>query len=115
MAALRRQIIHLELLFGILAHLPLRSEAEIAHLVHAAAQFVALRAAPLLLEENSEDRADDQSDESCESCAGVCVASIMIHKLCLHSAGGDEAELKRLLAVAAENRIASGRGVAEAG
>jgi len=103
-AGLQRQLVHLELLFGILSSLPLRGDAELSRLIFGAAQFIALRAAPLLPDgESDQPEAAEECDVSLQSCIGICAASVLLHQLCEHWAAGDQQELRRLLAVAAES------------
>jgi len=78
-----------EFLFGVLAVLPLRYESELAHIVRNSARFLTLRAMPLL--------PDGTGPAPSESIAlGICVASVLLHKLCMTWA--EEQDVKRFLA-----------------
>jgi len=81
-----------ELLVGILAALPYRSELDVGHLLLCASRFLTLRTAPLL------------SEGLCPaspkaSFFNTCAVSVLLHALCAHLCA-DPAELERLLLVA---------------
>lgn len=81
------QLERAELLLGLLARLPYKSEFEIVRLLKCAVQFLMLRALPLLCEPSA------SNSEPCS--LGICAVSLLLHVLCQHLCTADE--IKRLL------------------
>jgi len=78
-----------EIIFGIIAALPLRSEFELAHIIRNTARFLTLRAMPLLLDGAGQPPLGPAA-------LGITLASVLLHTQCSHCA--DEHDVKRLLA-----------------
>eukprot|EP00929_Paragymnodinium_shiwhaense_P007963 TRINITY_DN111889_c0_g1_i2.p1 TRINITY_DN111889_c0_g1~~TRINITY_DN111889_c0_g1_i2.p1 ORF type:complete len:1652 (+),score=446.21 TRINITY_DN111889_c0_g1_i2:122-5077(+) len=94
----RQVLLALEILFGIVTRLPLRTEGEVARIMFSAGQFVALHVGPILSDGAASDAEDDAGEDACP--LGVACASLLFQQLAEHWAAGDEHEMRRLLAVA---------------
>jgi len=86
----KEALIKIELLVGILAVLPYRSELDVGHLLMCASSFLTLHAAPLLSESMQPASANGFFD--------TCAASALLFSLCAHLCV-DAAEIQRLLVV----------------
>lgn len=101
----RLLLLRAELLYGLLAALPYRSEPEVARLVAGASRLLALRAAPLLLQDETGSPRPPRGAERRSAGAGLlgaCAAATLLHELCKHfCAGCGSSAAERLLAAGA--------------
>lgn len=84
-------LVEAELLHGILLVLPYRSELEVAYVLSSTARFLVLNAMPLVA-----DGAQGRSGINGAALLGTCVASAVLHALCLHLGSG-AGDVERLL------------------
>lgn len=94
------ELVRAELILGVLVGLPYRYEYEVAHVLRVVAQFLTLRALPLLAESAA-------TTERSSGIFGVCVASVLLHALCHHLCSPSDAE--RLLAAADNGGVEADR------
>eukprot|EP00928_Gymnodinium_smaydae_P080919 TRINITY_DN6451_c0_g2_i1.p1 TRINITY_DN6451_c0_g2~~TRINITY_DN6451_c0_g2_i1.p1 ORF type:complete len:1353 (-),score=186.66 TRINITY_DN6451_c0_g2_i1:110-4024(-) len=114
---LHLQLLRLELLFGVLARLTLRTEGEVARVAHGAAQFVGLRAAPLLpdFDASAEEADAEVKPGEWELSFSIAAASVLYNCLCQHLSGGTPDELTRFIALGSDAGVLRGAAGSAAG